>query len=214
MYKGQLMDGRAPPQLAPWIAGAEGHAFRKRPKLGAPPDADPGIRPVCCGEAWRRVVSKAAIATESASLSAYFAPWQLAIGVQGGAEAFPHAVREWSDARGGDPGRALLDFDQPNAYNTVHREAFLARVQAAFPGLARWLRWCYPVGHPTWVIWAGHIIPSATGGQQGDPLMGLCHGAVQRCIPEALGLAAPWPGSPALIEPMQPPPALDMVVRR
>ena len=74
-------------------------------------------------------------------MAACFAPWQLAIGgPEGGAEAFPHAVRERAEEHPRSPGRVLLDFDQSNASNTGNRKAFLARAQAVLPGFARWLR--------------------------------------------------------------------------
>ena len=58
-------------------------------------------------------------------------------GVLGGVEALPHAAREWRDTFATDPTRACLDFDESNAYNAVHRETFLRRTRAVFPGLAR-----------------------------------------------------------------------------
>ena len=41
--------------------------------------------------------------------------------------------------------------------------------------------------------------------------MGLCHAAVQRAIPEALGLAPLWPGTERLIPALEPAPCLDLV---
>ena len=60
-----------------------------------------------------------------------------------------------------------IDFDETNAYNAVDRGVFLARMQQVFPGLARWLRWTYPVHSPTWVLWKGARNPSLTGGGGG-----------------------------------------------
>jgi hypothetical protein len=206
-----LADGRAPTELAPWIAGANGHAFRKKTKLGADPARTLDPRPVCTGEAWRRLVGKALLGTESDTINAFLLPWQLAVGTPGGAEALAHAVRGWREAHADDDDRVFLDFDETNAYNTVDRASFLARMQIVFPGLSRWLRWIYPLGAPTWVVWAGKLIESRAGGHQGCPLMSLCHAAVQRAIPEALGLCELWPGTKALVPKMEPAPDVDLL---
>ena len=42
--------------------------------------------------------------------------------------------------------------------------------------------------------------------------MGLCHAAVQRCVPEAMGLTPLWPGTEELIPALDPPVQADMVV--
>ena len=209
-FANMLADGKAPDRLAPWVAGAAGHAFRKRHKPGAPEEAV-GVRPVCCGEAWRRLVSKALLGTEREAAVRYLQPYQLAVGVSAGVEAVPHVARAWKRKYENDPERVCLDFDESNAYNCVSRVAFLERMQVVFPGLSRWLRWIYPVEGSTWVLWQGRQIESKTGGHQGCPLMSLCHAAVQRCIPEALGLTEVWAGTRPLIPAMDPPPALDFI---
>ena len=113
----------------------------------------------------------------------------------------PHAVREWRDRHANDPDRLALDFDESNANNAVDRGVLLKRVQIVFPGLAQWLRWIYPIHAPTWLCWKGPRIACSTGGHPGCPLLGLCHAAVQRCIPECLGLAPLWPGTEHPIPP-------------
>ena len=153
------------------------------------------------------MISKAALSTETDTIAQFLFPWQLAVGVPGGVEAVPHAVQEWKDRFAGDPDRLALDFDETNAYNAVDRGVFLTRMQAVFPVLAQWLRWIYPTQGPTWVYWKTHRIPCNIGGHQGCPLMGLCHAAVQRCIPECLGLAPLWPGTEPLIPALRRPPS-------
>ena len=89
-----LVSGRAPEALAPWLAGAAGHAFRKRdksavpgaPVAAAPPAAPLGVRPICCGEAWRRATCKAALAAEAGTTLEFLQLWQLAVGVPGGVD--------------------------------------------------------------------------------------------------------------------------------
>ena len=206
-----LLDGQAPLELSQWIADAAGYAIRKRVKASGQGAAqtDPGIRPVCCGEAWRRVTCKCGLATETTTIADYLRPWQLAVGVQGGAEALVHAAREWQRRAGDDVDLVLLNFDEVNAYNEVDRSTFLKRMEMVTPGLARWLRYLYPLEGRTWVVWNGQKIPSERGGHQGCPMMSVCHAAVQRAIPEALGLAELWPGTEPLLPLMQPPPTID-----
>ena len=211
-----MLDGQAPRHIAPWIAGAAGHAFQKKTKLTAQAAAANterlGVRPVCCGEALRRIACKALLATETQVVADFLAPWQLAVGVRGGAEAAVHAAREWMADNQDDAQAVVLDFDETNAYNMVHRTVFLQRMHAVCPGMSRWLRWIYPYDDKAWVIWDGKKIPSGAGGHQGCPLMGLCHAAVQRCIPESLGLAKLWPGTTHIIPVMDPPPAVSLMV--
>ena len=40
-------------------------------------------------------------------------------------------------------------------------------------------------------------------------MIGACPAMVQRAAAEALGLCEPWPGTPALIPKLEPPPVLD-----
>ena len=122
-FANMLADGKAPDRLAPWVAGAAGHAFRKRHKPGAPEEAV-GVRPVCCGEAWRRLVSKALLGTEREAAVRYLQPYQLAVGVSAGVEAVPHVARAWKRKYEHDPERVCLDFDESNAYNCVSRWLF------------------------------------------------------------------------------------------
>ena len=54
-----LASGRAPPELRPYLGGARGTALRKAAK-----DGSDDARPVCSGEAIRRIIGKAALAIE------------------------------------------------------------------------------------------------------------------------------------------------------
>ena len=60
-----LAYGEAPDEVAPFMAGACGYAFRKEAKPGAPEAAAAvDARPVCSGEAWRRVIGNALLSIE------------------------------------------------------------------------------------------------------------------------------------------------------
>ena len=66
-------------------------------------------------------------------------------------------------------GLGLLKIDFKNAFNTVDRGAFLAAVKDKFPRLASWAYWCYE-GPSSLLYDKRHVIKSASGVQQGDPL--------------------------------------------
>ena len=108
-------------------------------------------------------------------------------------------ARRWKEEWLHDADRAMVDFDQSNAHNTVDRTSFLQRAQQIIPGTSRWLRWIYPLDRPTFVFYDGHIIESWCGGQQGCPLIGACHAMVQRAVPESLGLCDVHPATEPLI---------------
>ena len=86
-------------------------------------------------------MGKALLSTEREAAVAFLQPWQLAVGIPAGVEALPHVARAWRRRFHDDPDRVCLDFDESNAYNCVHRGAFLEHMQIVFPGLSRWLRW-------------------------------------------------------------------------
>ena len=205
-----LANGEAPLDVAPTFAGACGYAFRKATKTGAPPGAPDDARPVCAGEAWRRAIGKALLRTEADRLAEHLAPHQMAVLVSGGAEVLPHVARMWREDWATDSGRAMLDFDQANAHNAVDRCAFLQRAHEVIPGLARWLRWIYPLDRATHIFYRGTTIDSWTGGQQGCPLIAACHALVQRAGLESLGIAQLDPGTSQLLPRIDPPVALDL----
>ena len=202
-----LADGRASRSLTPYLGGACGYAFRKEEKPAKEGSGDgsnrsekAGVRPVCCGEAWRRVISAGLLATEGDTSEQLLFPHQLAVRVKGGVEVMPHLARQWMLDFAEDANCVYVDFDQSNAHNTVDRAAFVKRVHELVPGLARWILFIYPVDLPT---------ESRSGGQQGDPLMATCHALVQRVVPESLGIVPLLPGSSSLAPTLDPPAQLD-----
>ena len=48
-----LADGRAPPEIRPYLGGANGFAFKKDPKPGTMDTGQVDARPVCSGDVWR-----------------------------------------------------------------------------------------------------------------------------------------------------------------
>ena len=200
-----LAGGGALVELQPYLAGAKGTALKKTTKSG-----EPDARPICSGEALRRLVGKALLRTEMDTLREHLLPCQLAVGVPAGAEVMPLLARQWWRHYEQDTSRILLTYDEGNAHNVVDRHAFLTRMREVCPGLSRWLEYIYPTAHPTKVFYNGRILDSAAGGQQGCPLMMACHGVVQRLLLESIGVLPVLPGSAVSVPLLDPPARLDM----
>ena len=188
-----------------YLGGARGTALEKTSKTGSP-----DVRPLCAGEALRRLVGKALLRSELPTLRAHLLPHQLAVGVPAGAEVMPHLHRQWRQHYQSDMDRVCLSYDEGNAHNVVDRHVFLTRMQEVAPGLSRWLEYIYPTNLDTKVFYHNIVIPSAAGGQQGCPLMAACHAVVQRLLLESLGLIDPPPGTAVALPTLQPPVQLDM----
>ena len=92
----------------------------------------------------------------------------MGVGVKGGAEAVVTAVRTALER--GTGGLCVLKVDLENAFNTIDRDAVFSAVQAVFPEMVAWFRFCY--GAPAKLFCEGRVLPfgSAQGVQQGDPL--------------------------------------------
>ena len=214
-----LADGAAPEAMRPYIGGANGFALNKNRKEVAAEEAEAAnnitsgaadVRPVCCGEVWRRVVGKALLATESQNLAAHLYPCQLAVAVKAGAECMPHLGRQWLQQHADDLDRVLVDFDETNAHNTVDRHTFLQRAHEIMPGACRWLEFIYPTDVATLVFYRGRTINSIAGGQQGCPLMAAAHALVQRILLESLGVVDLDERTTQIAPVLEPKPALDM----
>ena len=87
-----LAAGRAPAELRAFIRRAKGTALYKKAK-----DRSDDARPVCSGEAIRRIIGKALLATKIENLSTLLLPHQLAVGVPAGVKAMAHVTRQWRD---------------------------------------------------------------------------------------------------------------------
>lgn len=144
-------------QPRPFIGGANGFALNKDSRESAAEvveaansresAAGADVRPVCCGEVWRRIVGKSLLATESQNLADHLYPCQLAVAVEAGSECMPHLGRQWFLQHSNDADRVLVDFDESNAHNTVDRHTFLQRAHEIMPGACRWLEFIYPTDY-------------------------------------------------------------------
>ena len=206
-----LANGQAPKKLRPFIGGASGFAFRKCSKPNADGVVEEDARPVCSGDVWRRVVGKALFRSEEDTFKEHLQPHQLAVSVKSGAEVMTHLARGWMEKYREDPTRILLDTDEGNAHNEVDRHTFLLRAREVAPGICRWLEFIYPTQSATMVFYKDLILDSRAGGQQGCPLMAVCHAMVERIKLEATGLIPVDPATTPVADVMDPPPRLDIV---
>jgi len=160
-----LAAGEGVGEVKPFLAGGSLTPLRKD---------DDGVRPIALGETLRRLVAQCLIRNEAVgpTLGMYFLPTQVGVGVPGGAEATVHAVKALVAELGDNPDKALLKIDFENAFNKVSREAFVETVEADFPGMSRWVRWCYEEHSNLWV--QGQAVTSQCGTQQETPLDKCC----------------------------------------
>ena len=99
----------------------------------------------------------------------YFTPLQLGVEVPGGCEAAVHATRRFLSNMPDDYIIANLDFY--NAFNCLHRDAMLERVNEIIPEHYNFCHLAYSQ-HST-LQFGEFSRSSQQGSQQGDPLGGL-----------------------------------------
>ena len=125
-----------------------------------------GVRPIAVGSVWRRLAAKVMVQHVSDTAAAWLAPRQLGFGVKGGAEAAAHATRRYLQEL--SPNSVIAKLDFKNAFNSIRRDVVIDEVQSFFPDMLRFVVACY--GEPSHLFFGDHIILSAEGVQQGDPL--------------------------------------------
>lgn len=136
-----------------------------------------GVRPVACGETFRRLLAKCILSKHSKTLATTLCSWgQFGVGVQGGLEYVVHALRSLrsslaSVSSNEEPPELLgVTLDFRNAFNSVSREFMLRAIADLAPALLPYYLAAYG-SHSRLYFKAGDIIiASAEGVQQGDPL--------------------------------------------
>eukprot|EP01127_Copromyxa_protea_P014070 TRINITY_DN386_c0_g1_i8.p1 TRINITY_DN386_c0_g1~~TRINITY_DN386_c0_g1_i8.p1 ORF type:complete len:1404 (-),score=287.75 TRINITY_DN386_c0_g1_i8:242-4453(-) len=161
----RLVNGEAPSDLAPMLAGARLIPLAKK---------DGGIRPIAIGFTLRRVVSKVVVHMIKKQSADLLAPTQTGVAVSGGAEAIIEAVKAVDTFMDHERDFVILQADFRNAFNTISRAAFVRAAERHLPSIARWVRWCYTPKSNLLVSSADsdrpEVIKSEEGAQQGDPL--------------------------------------------
>ena len=125
-----------------------------------------GVRPIAVGYTLRRLVAKCASLPIREAMGNLLSPLQLGYGTPGGVEAAVHAARIYLQNM--PPNNLMLKIDFKNAFNTIRRDKMLHSVLEFIPEI-------YPLVHsaycsPTHLFFGNHIVSSAEGVQQGDPL--------------------------------------------
>ena len=156
-----LLAGKAPIEIAPWVAGAPLYPLKKK---------DGGVRPIAVGEIFRRLVSRAVCLSpgfEDLCKELFVEGNQAGVGVKGGAEAVVHAARYCLQS---NPGHLVLKFDFVNAFNAVSRNVVRHEVAQKCPKILPWLDFCY--GEAAILRCEDISLPfqSRVGVQQGDSL--------------------------------------------
>jgi len=154
-----LASGSAPDFLKPFLAGGSSVALQKK---------DGGIRPLCSGDPFRRLVAKCFCLGGKDDINDTFKNRNFGVGCPGGVELIAHSLRS-SLVQFRSTDKGLLKIDFKNAFNLVDRQAFMAESDRLFPAMSHWTHWCYD--HPTILMYEkSSILMSSCGTQQGDPL--------------------------------------------
>ena len=163
-FSAWCLQGKVPPDMAPFLCSARLIALRK-------PDCTAqnlSLRPIAVGEVLRRIVSKVACGSAPGRVGQeYLRPIQCGVGVPGAAECVGQAVQRLTQHPPSSDW-VLFQADIINAFNMVSRQAILEEVSAQAPPLLPWTRTCY--GSHSHLVLDGVLLPSARGVQQGDPL--------------------------------------------
>ncbi len=154
--------GKVLPSIQSYIAGASLSPLLK--KVG-------GIRPIACGDVFRRIVAKCLVRQVKEKARSYFSPYQSGVAVPFGAEISIHSWREViANFAYKDSSLVALKVDLVNAFNNVDRRTMLDRAHHHFPELFNFVSYCYANPSRLFVRGFDKVIWSSQGAQQGDPL--------------------------------------------
>ena len=185
-----FFSGGIPTSVRPWFLGGRLIALTKE---GDDPSSDDiarrRLRPIAIGSTIGRAVSMVAAFHFRPRFASFLqppppgfsgaarcqpcgAPWPAQVGVacRSGLECLTHSVRALLDEH---PDWVDVALDIRNAFNSIHRRAFLRVISEHFPGLWDWVYTCYGAPSDLFVRRDGlppAVITSSCGTRQGDPL--------------------------------------------
>ena len=131
-----------------------------------PLNKNPGVRPIGVGEILRRIIGKAIGWTLKSDVQTAAGPLQVATGVESGAEAAIHAMRDIFES---DDCEAVVLVDASNAFNAMNRQVALHNVQYLCPYISTILINYYR-NSSRLIINNGKELLSQEGTTQGDNL--------------------------------------------
>ena len=114
----------------------------------------------------RRVAAQVSCRDAKELIDQALGPHQVRCGRRGGAEAAVHSARAFLNSRSAPTVVVKLDF--ANAFNSVRRDHMLVQVAQQAPELFNLDEQSYC--QPSTLLLSSHVITSASGVQQGDPL--------------------------------------------
>ena len=128
-----LAGGLAPAFLQPFIAGGVSIALEKNAT---------SVRPLCCGDPFRRLVAKCFCVAGKDEISKAFKGRNFGVGCPGGVEVVAHSLRD-TLLRHKDSKLGLLKIDFRNAFNEINRDHFVKAACEMFSFMSNWTSWCY-----------------------------------------------------------------------
>ncbi len=158
-FTGSSGPNAMPESVRPFFFGATLIALSKM---------DRSLRPIACGDVFRRLAAKILLSRAAPVLCNFFvSKKQFGVNAQNGAGCITRMVSRYADKL--TPGRVILKLDFKNAFNLAARAALTHL--ATKHGFVELLRYCtFAYGAPTWLAFKERIILSCEGLQQGDPL--------------------------------------------
>ena len=155
----KLLTDTLPATTQKFVCGANLTALVKK---------DGSLRPIACGDVWRRLTAKCVCKNFAKNFLETLDPFQFGVAISGGTEILVHTARMMYEKARSREDFFLLKFDFKNAFNCISRQFFLDELKGKFPSLFPFVAQCY--GSPAVLKFGERVLWSSCGVQQGDPL--------------------------------------------
>jgi hypothetical protein len=165
-----VANGEVPTAARPFVYGARLFALVKK---------DGGLRPIACGDVYRRLAGKWLARCVKTEIPADALPYQVGVGFPNGQDVAVQSVRQFVRGAVTPEGQRLrlcaLTLDIRNAFNSLDRAALLGVASVVLPDLINYAEAAY--SQPSRLAFGTWGLNSSTGTQQGDPLSPLLFSA-------------------------------------